>query len=46
VIEFWPDIVRYHQRKQAEKLARQGLSPSATQPPAAAPAPTTHPPLK
>jgi hypothetical protein len=24
VIEFWPDIVRHHKRKQAEKLARQG----------------------
>lgn len=24
VIEFWPDIVRRHKRKQAEKLARQG----------------------
>jgi len=23
LIEFWPDIVRSHQRKQAEKLARQ-----------------------
>ncbi len=23
VIEFWPDIVRHHKRKQAEKLARQ-----------------------
>ena len=23
VIEFWPDIVRHHRRKQAEKLARQ-----------------------
>lgn len=22
VIEFWPDLVRYHQRKKAEKLAR------------------------
>jgi hypothetical protein len=24
VIEFWPDIVRHHNRKKAEKLARQG----------------------
>ena len=24
VIEFWPDIVRHHRRKQAEKLARLG----------------------
>jgi hypothetical protein len=23
IIEFWPDMVRYHRRKQAEKLARQ-----------------------
>jgi len=23
VIEFWPDMVRHHKRKQAEKLARQ-----------------------
>ena len=23
VIEFWPDMVRYHRRKQAEKLAKQ-----------------------
>ena len=23
VIEFWPDLVRHHQRKKAEKLARQ-----------------------
>jgi hypothetical protein len=46
VIEFWPDIVRHHQRKQAEKLARQGRAPSATQPAPAPSAPTTHPPLK
>ena len=25
VIEFWPDMVRHHKRKQAEKLARQGV---------------------
>jgi hypothetical protein len=25
VIEFWPDMVRHHKRKQAEKLARQGI---------------------
>lgn len=31
VIEFWPDIVRHHRRKQAEKLARQGLTPPLTQ---------------
>ena len=36
VIEFWPDVVRHHKRKQAEKLARQmGTVPAA--PPAAAP---------
>ena len=27
VIEFWPDIVRHHKRKQAEKLAKQGIQP-------------------
>jgi hypothetical protein len=35
VIEFWPDIVRHHKRKQAEKLARlgsQSTAPSAAQP--------------
>jgi hypothetical protein len=37
VIEFWPDIVRHHNRKQAEKLARQGGVPTAAQP---APAPS------
>jgi hypothetical protein len=41
VIEFWPDIVRYHQRKQAEKLARQGGVPAP-----APTTPTTHPPLQ
>ncbi len=46
VIEFWPDIVRHHERKQAEKLAREGRVPSATQPAAAPSAPTTQPPLK
>ena len=38
VIEFWPDIVRHHRRKQAEKLARQGIQtppPQATPPPSA-----------
>jgi hypothetical protein len=40
VIEFWPDIVRHHQRKQAEKLARQGGAAPAPSPPA------THPPLQ
>ena len=46
VIEFWPDIVRHHNRKLAEKLARQGRVPSATQPAPAPSAPTTHQPLK
>jgi hypothetical protein len=41
VIEFWPDIVRHHRRKQAEKLARQGGVKPTSQPapPPAAPAP-------
>jgi hypothetical protein len=46
VIEFWPDIVRYHKRKQAEKLARQGGEPSVAQSAPASSAPTTHPPLQ
>jgi hypothetical protein len=28
VIEFWPDMVRHHRRKQAEKLARQAPQPA------------------
>jgi hypothetical protein len=49
VIEFWPDIVRHHRRKQAEKLARQGcqstllsllLSNQAPDPPLRPPPPT------
>jgi hypothetical protein len=32
VIEFWPDMVRHHRRKQAEKLAKQGGVPSTSQP--------------
>jgi hypothetical protein len=28
VIEFWPDMVRHHRRKQAEKLARQAAQPA------------------
>jgi hypothetical protein len=32
VIEFWPDIVRHHQRKQAEKLAREQGAQSKPQP--------------
>jgi len=41
VIEFWPDLVRHHNRKQAEKLARQGgVKPTAQPAPqSAAPAP-------
>jgi hypothetical protein len=41
VIEFWPDMVRHHRRKQAEKLARQGGQPAAPQttPPGPAPQP-------
>jgi len=46
VIEFWPDIVRYHNRKLAEKLARQGRVPSGTQPAPAPSTPTTPPPPK
>jgi hypothetical protein len=45
VIEFWPDIVRHHKRKQAEKLAREearkdaqsGSQPAAPSVPAAKP---------
>lgn len=35
VIEFWPDMVRHHKRKQAEKLARQGVqsTPASALPP-------------
>jgi hypothetical protein len=29
VIEFWPDMVRHHKRKQAEKLARQQAAADA-----------------
>jgi hypothetical protein len=29
VIEFWPDLVRHHKRKQAEKLARQEAQKNA-----------------
>jgi hypothetical protein len=32
VIEFWPDLVRRHRRKQAEKLARQGITTPSTEP--------------
>jgi hypothetical protein len=48
VIEFWPDIVRHHRRKQAEKLARQlsqgGVQNTARPAPQSAPAPPSpHP---
>jgi hypothetical protein len=43
VIEFWPDIVRHHQRKQAEKLARKNGLPSASQPPPQPSSPVAHP---
>jgi hypothetical protein len=40
VIEFWPDLVRRHRRKQAEKLARQqGKTVSQPAPPSSAPVP-------
>jgi hypothetical protein len=45
VIEFWPDIVRRHKRKEAEKLAKQAAQKdgqSAPQP-AAAPSPAPAP---
>ena len=48
LIEFWPDIVRHHKRKKAEKLARQaaqkdaqGVTHPASQAPAT-PTPTSH----
>jgi hypothetical protein len=46
VIEFWPDIVRAHRRKQAEKLAKQmGQSGTGAQPasPPQTPSPPPHP---
>jgi hypothetical protein len=44
VIEFWPDMVRHHNRKEAEKLARAGAQKdgkgsAATSAPSAPPAP-------
>jgi hypothetical protein len=39
VIEFWPDIVRHHQRKQAEKLARKNGTQPAAQPSSPTPLP-------
>ena len=44
VIEFWPDIVRHHRRKEAEKLARKNGMPNAFQPAAQPSSPATHPP--
>ncbi len=41
VIEFWPDLVRHHQRKKAEKLARQAAQDHAQR--AAPPVPPTAP---
>jgi hypothetical protein len=51
VIEFWPDLVRHHRRKQAEKLARersQNGTPAISTPqsapvPPASQAPAFHP---
>jgi hypothetical protein len=45
VIEFWPDIVRRHNRKQAEKLARQPVpnDGKGTSSPASPSTPTTTP---
>jgi hypothetical protein len=40
VIEFWPDLVRHHRRKQAEKLAReQGKTAPQPAPQSAPPSP-------
>ena len=44
VIEFWPDIVRHHRRKEAEKLARKNGLPTASQPAPQPPSPVTQPP--
>lgn len=46
VIEFWPDLVRHHRRKQAEKLARQQSlngTPAISTPQSAPVAPASHP---
>jgi hypothetical protein len=46
VIEFWPDLVRHHKQKQAEKLARQQAQEDAqgtTTAPAPQSAPSTAP---
>jgi hypothetical protein len=42
VIEFWPDIVRHHRRKEAEKLARKNGLPSTAQPAAQPSSPASH----
>jgi hypothetical protein len=44
VIEFWPDIVRHHRRKKAEKLARKNGVPGTPQPAPQPSSPLTHPP--
>jgi hypothetical protein len=44
VIEFWPDMVRAHNRKKAEKLARQAAESDAKS--AATPAPQGSPDTK
>jgi hypothetical protein len=44
IIEFWPDMVRHHRRKQAEKLAKQGIGPNAAPPAPPTPAPQSPPP--
>lgn len=44
VIEFWPDIVRHHRRKQAEKLARKNGVPGAYQTAPQPASPEAHPP--
>jgi hypothetical protein len=44
VIEFWPDIVRHHRRKEAEKLARKNGMPSGSQPALQPSSPVTRPP--
>jgi hypothetical protein len=46
VIEFWPDLVRHHRRKQAEKLARQQSlngTPAISTPQSAPVPPAAHP---
>jgi hypothetical protein len=46
VIEFWPDLVRHHNRKQAEKLARQAAQKNmngSSSPASQSPQPATPP---